>query len=53
MDQARAFQHFEEWSGEDRYFSVEEELDAVGRAGLVASIPWRIDPGTVVVGTRS
>ena len=52
MEEARAFQFFEEWSGEDRYFSVEEELGALEEAGLVGSSPWRIDPATVVVGIK-
>jgi tRNA (cmo5U34)-methyltransferase len=53
MDEARAFRHFEEWSGEDRYFSLEEELGAIAGAGLVASCPWRRDPATVTLGRKA
>jgi tRNA (cmo5U34)-methyltransferase len=52
MDEARAFRHFEEWSGEDRYFSLDEELAAIGRAGLQPSCPWRQDPATVTLGVK-
>ena len=52
IEERRGWQHFEEWSGEDRYFSLEEELEAMTAAGLEASCPWRFGPSTVVLGTR-
>jgi len=48
----RAWEHFEEWATEDRYFSLEEELDAIAAAGLEASCPWRLGPSTVTVGRK-
>jgi tRNA (cmo5U34)-methyltransferase len=49
---ARAWEHFAEWSLEDRYFSLDDELGAIESAGLLATCPWRRDPATVTVGTR-
>jgi len=51
IEERRAWNHFEEWSGEDRYFSLEEELDAMSAAGLEASCRWRFGPSTVVSGS--
>jgi len=47
--ETEAFQHFEEWAEEDRYFSLEEEQSALTRAGLRASCVWRQAPSTVTV----
>lgn len=52
IEERRAWQHFEEWSGEDRYFSLEEEIGAMNAAGLDARCPWRFGPSTVLVGAR-
>ena len=48
----RAFQHFEEWSDEDTYFPLEEELAAVASAGFAAECIWREVGMTVVVGRK-
>ena len=50
--QAEAYQHFEEWGEEDRYFSLEEELTALSTAGLQASCIWRQAPSTVTAATN-
>jgi len=48
----QAWAHFEAWSGEDRYFSVEEELAALTAAGFQSTCAWRLGPATVTVGTK-
>lgn len=48
----RAWQHFEEWSDEDVYFSLEEEMEALHDAGLAAECLWRSTPSTVVTAVR-
>ena len=48
----QAWAHFEAWSGEDRYFSVEEELAALTEAGFQSTCAWRLGPATVTVGTK-
>ena len=52
IEERRAWQHFEEWSGEDRYFSLDEEIGAMEAAGLEARCQWSFGPSTVLVGTR-
>ena len=47
-----AWQHFEEWAKEDRYFSVDEELGFLRTAGLVPRVDWQLGPSTVIVATR-
>jgi tRNA (cmo5U34)-methyltransferase len=53
IEESQAWKHFEDWSGEDRYFSLEEELDGITAAGLTASCYWRREPATVTIGRRS
>jgi len=53
IEEGRAWQHFEEWAGEDRYFSLDEELAALTDAGLRASCAWRLGPSTVTVGIKA
>lgn len=48
----QAWRHFEEWSGEDRYFSLDEELSSLRDAGLLAEVRWQQGPATVLTGTR-
>ena len=49
----QAFQHFEDWSDEDTYFPLEDELAAVASAGFDAECVWRKVGMTVVVGRKS
>ncbi len=52
IEARRAFEHFEEWSKEDTYFPLEEELAAVRDAGLATECVWREVGITVVVGRK-
>lgn len=53
IPEERAWRHFAEWSGEDTYFSLEDELAAIGGAGLAVVCPWRLGPATVTVATKA
>ena len=53
IDERRAFEHFEEWSEEDTYFPLEDELVAVAAAGFRAECVWREAGIAVVVGRKS
>lgn len=48
----RAWANFEAWAEEDTYFSVDEELDALDRAGFAAESVWRDGPIAVLVGRK-
>jgi tRNA (cmo5U34)-methyltransferase len=52
IPESRAWAHFDEWAGEDRYFSREEELDALTRAGFAAEVAWYEEPATLIVATK-
>ena len=52
ITEARAYQHFEEWSDEDTYFPLDRELRAMREAGLDAECVWRQTPSTVLVGRK-
>jgi tRNA (cmo5U34)-methyltransferase len=52
IDDAEARRHFAEWSGEDTYFPLEDELAALTAAGFDARCVWREEPSTVVVARR-
>ncbi len=52
IDDAQARSHFADWSGEDTYFPLEDELDALAAAGFDARSVWRDEPSTVVVARR-
>ncbi len=52
IEERRAFEHFEEWSEEDTYFPLEDELVAVASAGFDARCVWREVGITVVVGRK-
>lgn len=47
-----AWRHFEEWSGEDTYFPLEAELEALAAAGLQGRCLWRDGVSTVVVARK-
>lgn len=46
----RAWRHFVEWSGEDTYFPVAREMEAMAEAGFTPELEWRDRVVTVVVG---
>ena len=48
IEEEQAWRHFEEWSGEDTYFPLEEELAALEDAGFEAACLWRAAPLAVV-----
>ena len=48
IPEERAWEHFREWSGEDTYFPLEEELEALGDAGFEAACLWRAEPVTLM-----
>ena len=48
IEEEQAWRHFEEWSGEDTYFPLEEELAALEEAGFDADCLWRAVPQAVV-----
>ena len=52
IDERRAFEHFEEWSEEDTYFPLENELAAMAAAGFEAECVWREAGIAVVVGRK-
>lgn len=52
IPEERAWQHFAEWAGEDRYFPLADELAALEAAGFQASCPWRLEPATVTVARK-
>ena len=48
--EAQAYARFDDWSKEDRYFSVEEEIDSLRAAGFDRiEVAWRGAPCAVVV----
>lgn len=48
----RAYEHFSEWAGEDTYFPLEMELEAMSEAGFDASCAWREIPNTLIIGRK-
>ena len=52
IEERRAFEHFEEWSEEDTYFPIEDELAAVAAAGFAAECTWSEVGITVIVGRK-
>lgn len=48
----RAYRHFDEWSDEDTYFPLEQELEAMTRAGFDARCAWSRIPISVLVGRK-
>ena len=52
IGEARAYEHFDEWAGEDTYFPLEDELHAMESAGFEARCVWRDIPNTLMVGRR-
>ena len=52
IDETRAYEHFEEWAGEDTYFPLEQELNAMGGAGFAARCVWKDTPNTLMVARK-
>ncbi len=50
--EAEARRHFEDWSAEDTYMPLEDELAALTGAGFEAECVWREGPMSVMVGTK-
>ena len=48
----RAYEHFREWAGEDTYFPLETELEAMTEAGFDAACAWRDVPNTLIIGRK-
>ena len=48
IEEEQAWRHFQEWSGEDTYFPLEEELAALEETGFDAVCLWRAVPQAVV-----
>ena len=48
----RAYEHFREWAGEDTYFPLEMELDAMTEAGFDANCAWQDIPNTLMIGRK-
>lgn len=52
IDREQAFRHFAEWAGEDHYFPLERELEAMAAAGLRTRVAWTSVPTAVMVGEK-
>ena len=52
IEEAEAWGHFEDWSAEDTYMPLEDELAALTWAGFQAECIWREGPMSVIVGTK-
>ncbi len=51
--EAQAFQRFAQWATEDTYYSVQEELEMLRKAGFEQlDVRWRFGPATVFVARR-
>jgi tRNA (cmo5U34)-methyltransferase len=52
IEEDRAWRHFEEWSEEDTYLPLDDELAALRSAGFDAACVWRDGPICVVVAEK-
>ncbi len=52
IDEQRAYEHFDEWSAEDTYFPLDEDLAAMREAKFHAECIWRNCPNTLLVGRK-
>ena len=48
----RAYEHFREWAGEDTYFPLEMELEAMTEAGFDGTCAWQDIPNTLMIGRK-
>ena len=52
IGEAQAYRHFEEWSEEDTYFPLEDEMEAMAGAGFETRCAWSEGPMAVLAGRR-
>ena len=52
IEKDRAYEYFREWAGEDTYFPLETELEAMTEAGFDASCAWQDIPNTLIIGRK-
>ena len=52
ISEEQAYAHFQEWSEEDTYLPLEEELEALADAGFETEVVWRVDPMSAVVARK-
>ena len=52
IDEDQAYRHFEDWSEEDTYFPLEDEMEAMTAAGFETRCTWREGPMAVLAGRR-
>ena len=52
IGEERAYEHFREWAGEDTYFPLETELEAMTEAGFDAACIWQDIPNTLMIGRK-
>ena len=52
IDEQRAYEHFAEWSAEDTYFPLDDEIAAMRKAKFHAECIWRDCPNTLLVGRK-
>ena len=53
IDEARAWQHFEDWAEEDTYLPLEDEVASLEAVGFTVSVPWRQVASTLIVAHRT
>ena len=53
IPEERAYQHFAEWSEEDTYQPIEQELAAMAATGFTAGIAWHEGPMAVLIGQKA
>ena len=52
IGESEGYENLERWGGEDTYFPLEDELEAVEAAGFFADCVWQKGPMAVVVGRK-
>jgi tRNA (cmo5U34)-methyltransferase len=52
IDEARAWEHFAEWAGEDTYFPLDAELAELRGLGFDARCAWKSGVSTVIVAEK-
>lgn len=52
IDEQRAYEHFDEWSAEDTYLPLDDELAAMREAGFHSECLWRDCPCSLLIGRK-